>query len=202
MNKLVYGRYGVLLGQGRAPAGVSEIRVSKDNKTLFIQGNFDTTVEMTVSKLNIFQQSGTMYFRSKGVDYVVRELRDNDGLWLSRYSILLPEDALSALIKLGGYVELTEQFVSFATDDSPYVVAVVYSNSGGRFSRQDGQWVKIADNDTTLDSLIPTAIDPNKAREFLDLYDDNFVSVSDAQAFEANHALEAVNPQDRPAEEA
>lgn len=202
MSKLVYGRYGVLSGKGSAPVAISEARLSDDEKTLTFDGNVDKTQEWPVTKLNIFQRSGTMYFRSKGVEYTVRELRDNDGLWLSRYGILLPEEALSALIEIGGHVDSNEQFMAVATDDSPYVVAVLYRNGAGTFSRQDGQWIKLAENDNTFESMIPMPVDPSKAKEFLDLYDHNFVSVSDAQKYESPENKDGVAPQDRPAEEA
>ena len=202
MSKVVYGNYGVLSGQGRAPVAISEARISDDGKTLTFSGNLDSTEEWPATKLNIFQRSGTMYFRSKGVEYTVRELRDNDGLWLSKYGVLLPEEALSALIEIGGHVDSNEQFMAVATDDSPYVVAVTYSNGNGTFSRQDGQWIKLAENDTTFESMIPMPVDPSKAKEFLDLYDSNFVSVSDAQKYETPENKDGVAPQDRPAEEA
>lgn len=202
MSKVIYGRYGVLSSQGSAPVAISEARLSDDGKSIAFDGNVDSSESMPATKLNIFQRSGTMYFRSKGVDYTVRELRDNDGLWLSKYRILLPEEALSALIAIGGQVDSNEQFMAVATEDSPYVVAVLYSNGSGTYSRQDGQWVKLAENDTTFDSMIPMAVDPSKAREFLDLYDDNFVSVSDAQKYESPENKDGVAPQDRPAEEA
>lgn len=202
MSKVIYGNYGVLSGQGRAPVGISEARISDDGKTLSFDGNLDSTEKWPVTKLNIFQRSGTMYFRSKGVEYTVRELRDNDGLWLSKYGVLLPEEALSALIKIGGHVDSNEQFMAVATDDSPYIVAVTYSNGNGTFSRQDGQWIKLAENDTTFDSMIPMPVDPSKVKDFLDLYDHNFVSVSDAQKYESPENKDGVAPQDRPAEEA
>lgn len=202
MSKVIYGHYGVLSGQDGTPVAISEARISDDGKTITFDGNLDTEQEWPATKLNIFQRSGTMYFRSNGVEYTVRELRDNDGLWLSKYGVLLPEEALSALIKIGGYVDSNEQFMAVATDDSPYIVAVLYSNGNGTFSRQDGQWIKLAENDTTFDSMIPMPVDSSKASEFLDLYDRNFVSVSDAQKYESPENKDGVAPQDRPAEEA
>lgn len=202
MSKVVYGNYGVLTSQGQPPRAISEARVSGSPKVLTFDGNLDTSERWPVTKLNIFQRSGTMYFRSNGVEYTVRELRDNDGLWLSKYGVLLPEEALTALIQIGGYVDSNEQFMAVATEDSPYIVATLYSNGSGTYSRQDGQWIKLAENDTTFDSMIPMAVDSSKAHEFLDLYDNNFVSVSDAQKYESPENKDGVAPQDRPAEEA
>lgn len=200
-SKPLYMRRGVLTAPGHGPVPITGVYASPDNKQLQFEGRIDPTETWNVTKLNVFPRSGTMYFRSKGVEYTVRELRDNDGLWLSRYSISLPEDALGALIEIGGQVDLNEQMVAVATDDSPYVVGLLYSNASGTYARQDGQWVKVAENDHTYDSMVPMALDPKRSDEFVKLYDDNYVSVSDAQAFEASGSKDGSSPEDRPAEE-
>lgn len=200
-KKPLYMRDGVLTAPGHGPVPIRGVYASEDNKQIQFEGRIDPTETWTISKLNIFPRSGTMYFRSKGVEYTVRELRDNDGIWLSKYGILLPEDALSALIEIGGQVDLNEQLVAVATDDSPYVVGLLYRNANGTYARQDGQWVKVAENDHTYDSMVPMHIDPSRSKDFVVLYDENYVSVSDAQEFEAADSKDGSLPEDRPAEE-
>ena len=198
---LIYARFGALTSKGQPPVAISAVYASEDLKKLVFEGNTDSDKVWAVNKLNIFPLSGTIYFRSKGAEYVVRELRDNDGLWLSKYGVSLPEEALGELIQIGGHVGSGEQFTAVATEESPYVVGLLYHNSGGTYSRQDGFWVQLAENDTTFDSMIPIGIDPEKANAFLKLYDKNYVSVSDAEAYESRSNKPGGAPEDRPAEE-
>jgi len=198
---VIYARYGVLTTKGQTPVAISGVYATDDKKKLVFEGNTDSEKVWSVNKLNIFPLSGTIYFRSRGTEYVVREVRDNDGLWLSKYGVSLPEDALGALIQIGGQMGSGEQFTAVSTDDSPYVVGLLYKNGSGTYARQDGLWVKLAENDTTYDSMVPIGIEPSKANAFLKLYDKNYVSVSDAENYESSSDKPGGAPEDRPAEE-
>lgn len=148
----------------------------------------DVTVDGNTGRLN---------FTSTGTPFGIRELREDDGSWLSRYKTLLPLPALGNLIgRVGDTKDMAianptdprETLDAFSTDDSPYIVGVLYTNSAGRWSREGGDWVPVSPDDSTFntdeDDLIITPIDPNRADQFLSLFDQNYVSVSDAERFE------------------
>lgn len=145
--------------------------------------------------------TGRLSFESGGDSYTVRELREDDGQWISKYKTWLPIAALQTLIN-GDTVEdlsqVEESIDAFALDDSPYVLGVVYTNNAGRWVRLNGDWVLLAPEDTTYSGMGVINIDPERADEFLALYDDNFVTVQDAEAFEAEASAdaEAEDPQE------
>lgn len=141
--------------------------------------------------------TGRLNFTSTGTPFGIRELREDDGSWLSRYKTLLPLPALGSLIgRVGdsgtmvtaGPTDPRETLDAFTTEDSPYVVGVLYTNTAGRWSREGGDWVPVSPDDPTFSTgdsdLIVTPIDPDKADQFLNLFDQNYVTVSDAERFE------------------
>jgi hypothetical protein len=164
--------------------------------TLKYPDGTDEILSIDLNQLSTDNKTGRLTFVSPdGIKYNVREFRENDGRWMSKYRISLPEEALSYLtpqnegadvVRLTGN-DLTapdESLDAFSIDDSVYILGLVYTNQYGRFSRVDGDWVLLAPNDRTYDDMIVTSIDPNRAEEFLDLYDRNYVTVTDAEEFE------------------
>ncbi len=148
----------------------------------------DVTVDGNTGRLN---------FTSTGTPFGIRELREDDGSWLSRYKTLLPLPALGSLIGRVGDAEgmatanpndARETLDAYSTEDSPYIVGVLYTNNAGRWSREGGDWIPVSPDDATFstndDDLIVTPIDPDRADQFLSMFDQNYVSVADAERFE------------------
>lgn len=79
----------------------------------------------------------------------------------------------------------TEVLSAFSSGDSPYVLGVVYETAEGSWVRQGGQFLPMASDDTTYADMDRIEIEAGKSKEFLDLYDRNYVTVSDAAGFEA-----------------
>lgn len=79
----------------------------------------------------------------------------------------------------------TEMLSAFSDSDSPYVLGVVYETADGKWVRSGGQFLPIAGDDTTYDTMDRIIIDPAKSSDFLDLYDRNYVTVSDATGYES-----------------
>jgi len=157
-------------------------------------------VEYKTGDVSIDGTTGRIAFTTDGAPYGIRELREDDGSWLSAYKTLLPLSALESLVGRVGSGETVanpeddlntpdETLDAYATDDSPYVVGVLYTNNAGRWARQGGDWVLLGANDTTFESdedtdfqVIP--IDPDKADQFLNDYDQNYISVDDVSKYE------------------
>lgn len=138
--------------------------------------------------VSVGKSTGRITFTAGDAQYRIRELRETDGLWLSKYKMSLPVEALEQLTIKGGTVEETLQ--AFALDDSAYVVGVVYTSSLGRWSRIDGDWVLITPDDDTFSGMVVMDLDPDQSTQFIDLYDRNFVSVTDAEKFEVSPTVE------------
>jgi hypothetical protein len=158
-----------------------------------------SSVTYPTDNLTIDQKTGRLSFISSATPYGIRELREDDGAWLSKYKTLLPISALNGLIGYDSGEDVAnpeddltqpdESLDAFATDTSPYVVGVVYTNNAGRWSREGGDWVLLSPTDTTFDAdedtdLTVITIDPDRADDFLRSYDQNYVSVNDAEKFE------------------
>lgn len=184
-NPLVYPRVGVLTGGDSPPRGVQ--RINGDNKkiTVTLSGGSKTNFELERVTQDI--NTARMNFVSDGVQYAVRELREQDGLWLSPFKTDLPLEVLESIINRGDGMAVSENLYAYAIEDSPYIVAVVYTDSVGRWSRVDGTWTVVPATDNRYDSeqLEVLPIDPDKADDFLNLYDRNFVTVSDAEQYES-----------------
>lgn len=137
------------------------------------------------------RNTGRIVFSSDNVDYRIRELREDDGAWISKYKTYLPVPALEQLIKqnakdsnMDSVEPEQETLQAYAMDDSVYVVGLVYHNELGDWARIDGDWVLLVPNDTTYADAAIIDIDPEKADQFIALFDNNYVTVTDAETYE------------------
>lgn len=141
------------------------------------------------------QNTGRLSFISSNTPYRIRELREDDGEWLSKYKTYLPIEALYALVsptapgddltspRTAALSGAPETLDAYSMDDSVYIVGVVYTNSQGRWSRIDGDWILLSPTDDSYAGMSVTHIDPDQADTFLDFYDQNYVSITDAEKY-------------------
>lgn len=139
-------------------------------------------VSFPTEKVSADQNTGRLSFVSSNTPYRIRALREDDGEWLSQYKTYLPIEALYAL---SSGVSVPEALDAYTMDDSVYVVGVVYTNAQGRWARIDGDWVLLSPTDDSFTNMSAIHIDPAKADAFLDFYDQNFVTVTDAESYAA-----------------
>lgn len=150
-----------------------------------------SVVDYAADDITVDEKTGTLTFASSDEVYHVRDFRETDGLWMSRYKTVLPYEALQTLAASGRADNtVIENLHAHALADSPYVVGLTYSDGSGQWARLDGTWVPLGDGDTTYanDEMENISIDPARADEFIDLYDANYVTVSDADEFEASES--------------
>lgn len=139
----------------------------------------DITRNPDTGRLEITTPDGT---------YLLRELRETDGLWVSKYKTVLPIEALENLAKRmreRAEMNADETLYAYAIDDSPYVVGLGYSDGDDRYSRVDGDWVELEDDTFSNEGIIAIPIDPSRADEYIKLFDENYVTVTDTEDFEA-----------------
>lgn len=156
--------------------------------------------------LTIDEKTGTIEFRAQGVDYTIREFREEDGYWVSALHMPLSVPILEglvenvrnknnmAMIPSAGVTTPEEKLFAYAFDDSLYIVGLVYANDMGRWLRVDADWVLLDPNDDTFNNAEVIEIDPEKADEYVDLYDANYVPVSDTEDFEYNEGSSTETP--------
>ncbi|UDL15874.1 hypothetical protein QEH42_gp083 [Microbacterium phage Pumpernickel] len=179
---------GVLVG-GPEPLPIESIRSTEAGRSITAVSPEGEETTFRASKLNIERNSGRIVFTSNRVLYQTRELRETDGQWLSAYQIDLPLEAVESLMA-GAPRMAQESIIAYASDDSPYVLGVVYKNGESSWVRSDGDWLLIAEGDDTYQGMEAINIGAEEAEEFLDLYDRNFVTVSDAQKYESAESFE------------
>lgn len=172
---------GVITAPGEEPKFAAALLVDDSASEVRIIGP-EGVESIKVARIDQDGNSARLILVTKKVKYNWRPLREADGIWLSPLGIPLPVEAIPG-IATGDTV--SELLSAFSSGDSPYVLGVVYETSEGQWVRSGGQFLPIAGDDTTYADMDRIIIDPSKAKEFLELYDKNYVTVSDATGFEA-----------------
>lgn len=192
-DKMVFPYPGVLIDKksDQKVRGIRWALSTADGDSLKIKYSDGEVENFSITVLTRSPRTDTIIFVSDGNSYTIRRLRETDGLWLSPLGIDLPTDVLESIITKGDDQVADAALTAYATEDSPYIVGVVYSSDEGSFAREGGDWAHLAaDDDTfTADGLLTINIDPDKAGDFLKLYDKNYVSVDDAEKYESASAL-------------
>ncbi len=173
---------GALTAPGEEPRFAAALLVSENESDIQIIGP-DGVETVKVSRIDQDGTSARLVLSTKKSKYNWRPLRDADGIWISKLQIPLPVEVLSSIAT--GETMATEVLSAFSSGDSPYVLGVTYQTADGSWVRQGGQFLPVATDDTTFADMDRIEIEPTKAKEFLDLYDRNYVTVSDAAGFEA-----------------
>lgn len=130
-------------------------------------------------------------FESDGDRNFIREVQESDGKWLSKYGVALPVEILEHMVSQGENA-VNETLLAYSLDDSPYVIGVVYKTSTGNWLRQNQDWILLSNDDETFskENIFAAEIDPERAAEFIELYDRNYVTVSDAEQYESAESVE------------
>jgi len=188
----VYDRVGVLAKQGDPEYTTSIIGAYHDeaNKVVSVVLPDYTLVDLPTESITRNNNTGRLDFVSGDAAFCIREFREDDGKWLSQYKTLLPLDALESLATLEGEPVASrtrlspDRLTAYASDDSVYILGVSYTTTDGEWTRLNGEWVLADADDNTYENMIAISIAPLKGQEFLEFYDANYVSVTDAEKYE------------------
>ena len=183
----VFPTMGVLTEKGNPASARLIIAASAatDQSKVQILNDVGKTEDHDTLSVTVDPITDRISFESDGKTYSIREPRETDTRWLSKYKVTLPIEAIRAFAIRGEHMNPDETLDAFASEDSPYVVGVVYTNGVGRWSRVDGDWVLLAADDDAFDDMEVFEIDAERGDEFLELYDSNYVSVQDATQYES-----------------
>jgi hypothetical protein len=145
-----------------------------------------------VSDITTDKNTGIIKFSTLSSDYTVRELREEDGIWLSFYRIPLPVSVLKQNLKrimeknpMAEDADIPAESLYacvFAGDD--VVIGVLYDNGQGNYARVGGDWVLMNDTDPAFDDIIAVPINPEMSDQFLEVYDTKVLTLARLKPFE------------------
>jgi hypothetical protein len=133
-----------------------------------------------------------LFFAYEGLDYTVRPLVEDDGIWVSNLKTPLPYLVLSKMIvtestdtikeivnvDIGDSLPLFEALFAYYNESLDLVVSLVYMSNFGTYARVDGDWSEDDISAPSYQDLFTVEIGPNKADEFIDLFDKKLGNVS------------------------
>jgi len=168
------------------PTAIKWASYVEKTQTLKVKNLSGNIEEFPVTRLSQSKSTDRIEFVSNEVRYRIRELWDTDGLWLSSLKTPVPSGVLEIYVDKGE--KMGEELLrAYVLDDSPYVVGLVYETSSGKYVRMDSDWVLLSPNDVSFvaDNIFSVEIHKAKSNDFIELYDKNYVSVSDLDEYES-----------------
>ena len=190
---LIFPSYGVLTEIGSPDFGIPIQSAYTVGDTITTVNADGTETPYDAENVSEERKTGRIVFKANDTEYRIRELREDDGYWMSKYKTLLPISALELLIKpqskdtgmdITTPEDVTESITAYASDSSVYVLGLIYENTLGRWLRVDGDWSLMAEDDMTFLDAIVIEIDPDRADEYIDMYDNNYVTITDTENYE------------------
>ena len=184
---MIFPTMGVLTKVGDPEFGVPIQKAYVVGDTLTTVNDDGSETPYAAENVSEEGKTGRIIFRADNADYRIRELREDDGYWMSKYKTLLPVGALQLLINQKSKdtdMDTSEILSAYANDNSVYVIGLVYENDLGRWLRIDGDWSLMDEEDKTFMDSIAIEIDPERADDYIELYDKNYVTVTDTEDYE------------------
>ena len=131
--------------------------------------------------------TGYAEFNAGGIQYLIRELDEEDGLWMSAYKTELPIPVLQQMvisksrdqiqnltqIQLPDSLPEFEALYVYYKPQAERVTAIIYMGSYGVFTRNDADWQEVNLSLPELQDLTTEDVDPANANSLINLYDNN-----------------------------
>lgn len=131
-----------------------------------------------------------LFSTDDGEEYVIREVTDLDGTWVSKYKLELPLLTLKDLLEKPEvdmqmpYLENeNEKLIAVKSPEDDNILSVMYLNNYGAFARINETWVSVSPADTSLEGTEPFNVKVDTAQDFIDLYDSGDVTYDEAKDF-------------------
>lgn len=191
-DRMIFPNPGVVVSpKGETPLRAIRWAMATPDDNLKVKDRRGRVLRISADSLTQDGSNDRIVFESDGNRNFIREVQESDGTWLSRYKIALPVEVLENMVAQGENA-VNETILAYSLDDSPYVIGVVYKDKTGSWLRQNQEWTLLSNNDDTFDkeNVYVSEIDPEKAGEFIELYDRNYVTVSDAEQYESAESVE------------
>lgn len=192
-KKIFYAGLGVLerVDEPTAPLAIKYAVETQDGN---IEVEYvDETQESFPPKQGSIEQYtyGVVLFSTEaGEEYVIRQVTDLDGEWISQLKIPLPVVALQYLLiqpeetlKMAYLEDELEKLIALKSPESDDIISIMYLNRYGAFVRINESWISIAPIDTSLDGTVPFNVKADTAEEFITMYDSDALSYEQAQEY-------------------
>jgi hypothetical protein len=148
--------------------------------------------ELPLDEVETIGLTGFLLFMSNNTEHVLRRLQTADGEWMSAYKTELPIEVLYRMVISSSSgtieelvdIELPEDLPEFEAVYAYYdektlsVVSLVYMSSYGIYARANANWVVEDISVPSYQHLSTVEISPSKADELIQLFDENFGSLS------------------------
>lgn len=143
--------------------------------------------DIEVAKLGGESSGAYITFDGDGKFWLIRDLEETDGNWISKYKIELPVGVLKNLIVGRSKPALTkylgvdipdtipefETLTAYFSEASSSIFALNYMSSYGIFTRLDYEWEPSEVSYDYYEDMATAEIDPTKASELLEKFDDS-----------------------------
>jgi len=151
-------------------------KTTENNEIIVVVGSIDggkTFPILEESDFKINPTKGNITFKSYGRIYTVRAYQDSDGIWASKLGTAVPAKALEDM-----YIKEEDMAFSpnapkqeenlYAAVDSQTgeIKELVYSYTGGMYTRSSEGWFKVPNGDESLDGLEILEVDPSFIKVF------------------------------------
>lgn len=190
-KRIIFPGYGVVTQTDNPEFSLAVKGVYLEGDTLTVVSPSGSETTFDTKNISEVRKTGRISFESDGSEYLIRELSEDDGYWLSQYKTWLPLAAIKSLInsqpESTENVDLNspiESLVAYANDTSVYVLGLEYTNAAGVWARVGGDWVLVPTENSPFENMIAIPISKEQAPEFIELYDKNYVTVQDAEKYE------------------
>jgi hypothetical protein len=194
-GQLVYPNYGVLEAVGSTDPSreVVQFAYYYDEDTLaviYIDGSMES-FPLNSGKIDPYK-NGFVKFTSNSVNYQIRMFNEQDGRWISKYKISIPE-SIAKQIAIQANKELAnnmpylqdnvEELVAFCPSDGDYIIGLLYVTKYGPFMRESGTWLGVSPHDTTFDGMSAFSSSVEGAEDLVDLFDSGPLPLEEAKKY-------------------
>lgn len=142
-----------------------------------------------IDSAEIFPQNGgnIIRFDLNNVSYMLRNIMDEDGAWISDLKVELPVEALQSRVmyestpaldkylgtELGEQLPFFESVFAYVADESKSIALLLYLSTAGAYSRENFEWKPIDLDESFLDNLLAIQLDDDKVASLVAKFDSN-----------------------------
>lgn len=142
-----------------------------------------------IDSAEIFPQNGgnIIRFDLNNVSYMLRNIMDEDGAWISDLKVELPIEALQSRVmyestpaldkylgtELGEQLPFFESVFAYVADESKSIALLLYLSTAGAYSRENFEWKPIDLDESFLDNLLAIQLDDDKVASLVAKFDSN-----------------------------
>ncbi len=173
------------------PRALLSATVSDTTVSVAYPGGESESYEFASGSIKTYSAGGLQFIdKNTGTSYIIREIDDSDGYWLSSYQSALPGEALASLVshteegRTVNYLENDdEEMIAFQTPGQDDIDTLMYVNKFGRWIRASGEWFRSAHDDDSIDDTRAYEVNKDTVQDFLQVFDSGPLSAGDVKKY-------------------